>query len=208
MQPGAVPGVSKPLPDLCLAGGPPGQLLLGEEGRRWQGAAGQMPPGVPSGQQMPAGHAAAVMNVAPRAIPSAGPPRQGRNAGGIHGSLSPLVSGRLDQEICEFQLDAAPNAQESWTRRVLLQLVGWITQELWPGSSVHSYGSQAVGLSLPESDLDVGVHFPAGNELAQGSTLDEKCVPDRLLYPSDVGVRNPFSRSTFMKAFQIRSRVS
>ena len=36
-----------------------------------------------------------------------------------------------------------------------VELVRQQTQAIWPDSSVHLFGSQASGLALPSSDLDV-----------------------------------------------------
>ncbi|KAK9832493.1 hypothetical protein WJX81_001948 [Elliptochloris bilobata] len=71
----------------------------------------------------------------------------------------------LHTEVLHFAAAAAPTAAEAALVREALWTVGVAASELWPGSRTVLFGSQATGLALPNSDLDVAVL--AGREPAR-----------------------------------------
>lgn len=83
---------------------------------------------------------------------------QGNPAQGLGG---PLRGGRqlsaLHGEVLRFAEAAAPTAEEAALVREALWNVGAAAAALWPGSRTVLFGSQATGLALPGSDLDVVV---------------------------------------------------
>eukprot|EP00662_Eupelagonemidae_sp_cell21_P031283 gene31283-45358_t len=63
----------------------------------------------------------------------------------------------LDEEMADFAAFASLTQQETQQRQDCIDLLGSVAQAAWPESSILPYGSFAVGLSLPLSDLDIAV---------------------------------------------------
>ena len=80
--------------------------------------------------------------------------------------------GILDLEVREFALNATTiNEKQHADRAKALQLLSHTVEALWPSATVSVYGSSAMNLALPHSDMDVLVHGDFGH------AGDEKVLP-------------------------------
>jgi hypothetical protein len=72
-------------------------------------------------------------------------------------TIPPLV--RLHNEIMLFCDYVAPTTQEMDVRGEVLAELTSVAQEVFPGASLHVFGSQMSNILTPSSDLDV-VSYP------------------------------------------------
>ena len=76
------------------------------------------------------------------------------------GASSPLV--KLHEEILAFCALVAPSSDEVERRAAAVGRIEAAVRAVWPGASVHVFGSSLTGLSLPSSDVDVVVFGASG----------------------------------------------
>jgi hypothetical protein len=95
--------------------------------------------------------AAAVVE-APVCVAGAAPPpwMAGEDSGG---GAPPLV--RLHNEILSLTGLVAPTQAEMQGRSLLVREIEGIVHALFPGGSLHVFGSQMTGVLTPSSDLDL-----------------------------------------------------
>eukprot|EP00798_Chlamydomonas_sp_ICE-L_P023080 gene23080-30272_t len=79
----------------------------------------------------------------------------------------PLYNGPRGTSIVQFAKDASPSEAELTNISSALSSINIVARNIWPQARAVLFGSQATGLALPGSDLDVvilGVIHPSTNE--------------------------------------------
>lgn len=89
-----------------------------------------------------------------------------------------MFAHRLHAEMLALTSYLSPTPQERRARSLLVSYITNMVRERWParygrddGAVVHTFGSVATGLELPEGDIDLVLEFPSNTEL---TTKDRK----------------------------------